>query len=102
LGGLKTNGFNLEKQNFTAPHKIELLMSLLVLVYAMAICEGVIIYQTEEKPKMKIYKVKEKNGGFRCVTYPAKSVLGRVYPKSKTSSSISMISSLISNSLFLT
>jgi hypothetical protein len=71
---LKTNGFNLEKQNFTAPHKIELLMSLLVLVNAMAIYEGVIIHQTDEKPKMKTYKVKEKNGGFRCVTYPAKSV----------------------------
>ena len=71
---LKTNGFNLENQGFTAPHKIELLISLLVLVYAMAIYEGVIIHQSEDKPKMKNYKVKEKSGALRVVNYPAKSV----------------------------
>ena len=70
---LKTNGFNLENQAFTAPHKIELLMSILVLVYAMAIYEGVIIHQTEQV-KTKTYKVKELNGQIRLVYYPEKSV----------------------------
>lgn len=71
---LKSNGFDLEKQSFTAPHKIELLISLLVLVYAMAIYEGIIIHQSEDKPEMKNYKVKELNGAIRVVSYPAKSV----------------------------
>ena len=70
---LKTNGFNLEDQAFTAPHKIELLMSILVLVYAIAIYEGVIIHQTQEI-KSKTYKVKQRNGTFRCVNYPEISV----------------------------
>ena len=70
---LKTNGFNLESQAFTAPHKIELLMSILVLVYAMAIYEGIIIHQTQDI-KTKTYKVKEKNGHIRQVCYPEKSV----------------------------
>jgi hypothetical protein len=72
---LKTNGFNLEKQAFTAPHKIELLMSLLVLVYALAIYEGVIIHQSDEtKPKTKTYKVLDFKGDIRIVYYPAISV----------------------------
>ena len=70
---LKTNGFNLESQAFTAPHKIELLMSILVLVYAMAIYEGVIIHQTEQV-KTKTYKVKEHSGKIRLVSYPEISV----------------------------
>ncbi len=70
---LKTNGFNLENQAFTAPHKIELLMSILVLVYAMAIYEGVIIYQTEQV-KTKTYKVKDNKGQIHLVFYPEKSV----------------------------
>lgn len=70
---LKTNGFNLEKQSFTAPHKVEILMSLLVLVYAMAIYEGVIIHQTQDI-KMKTYKLKAANGEVRSVTYPEISV----------------------------
>ena len=70
---LKTNGFNLESQAFTAPHKIELLMSILVLVYAMAIYEGVIIHQTEQV-KTKTYKVKEHSGQIRLVSYPEISV----------------------------
>ena len=70
---LKTNGFNLEKQSFTAPHKVEILMSLLVLVYAMAIYEGVIIHQTQDI-KMKTYKLKAARGEVRSVTYPEISV----------------------------
>ena len=48
-------------------------MSILVLVYAMAIYEGVIIYQTEQI-KTKTYKVKEQSGQNRFVYYPEKSV----------------------------
>jgi hypothetical protein len=70
---LKTNGFNLEKQSFTAPHKIEILMSLLVLVYAMAIYEGVIIHQTENI-KTKTYKVKNSQGDIEIRQYPEISV----------------------------
>ena len=70
---LKTNGFNLESQAFTAPHKIEILMSVLVLVYAMAIYEGVIIHQTEQI-KTKTYKIKDKNGQIRYVQYPHISI----------------------------
>ena len=70
---LKTNGFNLESQAFTAPHKIEILMSVLVLVYAMAIYEGVIIHQTEQI-KTKTYKIKDKNGQIRHVQYPHISI----------------------------
>jgi Transposase DDE domain len=72
---LKTNGFNLEKQAFTAPHKIELLLSLLVWVYAMAIYEGIIIHQSPKtKPKIKNYKVLDNMGEIRLVYYPAISV----------------------------
>ena len=70
---MKTNGFNLENQAFTAPHKIELLMSILVLVYAMAIYEGVIIHQTEQV-KIKTYKVKGNKGLIHLIFYPEKSV----------------------------
>lgn len=70
---LKTNGFNLENQAFTAPHKIELLMSLLVFVYALAIYEGVIIHQTEQV-RTKTYKLKDAKGNIRLVYYPEKSV----------------------------
>ena len=70
---LKTNGFNLESQAFTAPHKIEILMSVRVLVYAMAIYEGVIIHQTEQI-KTKTYKIKDKNGQIRYVQYPHISI----------------------------
>jgi hypothetical protein len=70
---LKTNGFNLEDQAFTAPHKIELLMSILVLVYALAIYEGVIIHQTEQV-KTKTYKLKDNKRLIRTVDYPQKSV----------------------------
>jgi Transposase DDE domain len=58
---LKSNGFELEKQAFTAPHKIEMLISILVLIYAIAIYEGIIIHQCPEtKPKTKVYKVKDR------------------------------------------
>ena len=70
---LKTNGFNLEDQAFTAPHKIELLISIIVLVYALAIYEGIIIQQADEI-KTKTYKVKHQNGQTRFVFYPEKSV----------------------------
>jgi hypothetical protein len=59
---LKTNGFELEKQAFTAPHKIEMLISILVLIYAIAIYEGTIIHQCPTTaPKTKKYKIKNKN-----------------------------------------
>lgn len=59
---LKTNGFDLEKQGFTAPHKVEMLMSILVLLYTIAIYEGLMIHQCPKTaPKVKTYKVKKKD-----------------------------------------
>jgi hypothetical protein len=72
---LKTNGFDLESQAFTAPHKIEMLMSILVLIYAIAIYEGTIIHQCPKTtPKIKTYKVKTKNKTDLTILSIAKSV----------------------------
>ena len=72
---LKTNGFNLESQAFTAAHKIEMLMSILVLIYAIAIYEGMIIHQCPvTKPDIKTYKVKTKNNTELTIQSIAKSV----------------------------
>jgi hypothetical protein len=71
---LKSNGFDLESQGFTAPHKIEILTSVLVLMYGIAIFEGVL--QKNNAPKkqpIKRYKI-IKNGEQTIVQYPAKSI----------------------------
>lgn len=72
---LKSNGFELEKQAFTTPHKVEMLISILVLVYAIAIYEGSIIHQCPQtKPSEKTYKVKNKHNQNISITAPQKSV----------------------------
>lgn len=72
---LKSNGFDLEKQGFTAPHKIEILLSILVLIYAIAIYEGIIIHQCPQTaPKIKHYKVSKNDTTTTNIAYVEKSV----------------------------
>jgi hypothetical protein len=71
---LKSNGFDLESQGFTAPHKIEILTSVLVLMYGIAIFEGVLQKNNAEKKQaIKRYKI-IKNGQQTIVQYPHKSI----------------------------
>lgn len=54
---LKTNGFELESQNMTHTHKIELLFGVLALTYVLAVREGILKYEESNKPiPMKKYK----------------------------------------------
>lgn len=71
---LKSNGFDLESQGFTAPHKIEILTSVLVLMYGIAIFEGILVKNNPDKKQVvKQYKV-IKNGQQTILQYPAKSI----------------------------
>ena len=54
---LKTNGFNLEDTQLEAAHKIELMMGVLVLMYALCIREGLLVDEKEgKKVRIKTYK----------------------------------------------
>jgi hypothetical protein len=71
---LKTNGFDLENQGFQYLHKIELLMSVVIFVYAIAVYKGIIQQQKQEKIAVKNYKVTQKDGTIVQKQYKAKSV----------------------------
>ena len=54
---LKTNGFNLEDTKLEAAHKIELMMGVLILMYALCIREGLLVHEKEgKKVLVKTYK----------------------------------------------
>lgn len=54
---LKSNGFNIEAIGFKKIHKLQFLMAVVIVIYILAICKGLIIDKNDEsKSKWKVYK----------------------------------------------
>jgi hypothetical protein len=54
---LKTNGFNIEDIGFKKIHKLQFLISVIIVVYILAICKGIIVdKKNQTKSKWKTYK----------------------------------------------
>jgi hypothetical protein len=54
---LKTNGFNIEDIGFKKIHKLQFLIAVIIVVYILAICKGIIVdKKNKTKSKWKTYK----------------------------------------------
>jgi hypothetical protein len=54
---LKTNGFNIEDIGFKKIHKLQFLIAVVIVIYILAICKGLIVDKKDKsKSKWKVYK----------------------------------------------
>lgn len=78
---LKSNGFNLEEMNLKEDYKVNLMMGLVVLLYAISVYKGVLTYQTMSQP---IPKKKYKNGKICLAKSVFRKGLKKLMPIVKT------------------
>lgn len=78
---LKSNGFNLEEMNLREDYKVNLMMGVVVLLYAISVNTGVLAYEKMEKP---IPLKKYKNGKVCLAKSVFRKGLKKLMPQTKS------------------